>query len=80
MKTLQEGYENLTLEEMEAKAAAMIPRLVAAMNIVYGEGTMEIVYEGEKIIGLRCMKKFKQTPEARVRIAAILGAMRESNG
>jgi hypothetical protein len=41
---------------------------------------MEIVYEGEKIIGLRCMKKFKQTPEARVRIAAILGAMRESNG
>lgn len=80
MNTLQVDDENLTHGEQIAMIAAMTPRLVAAMNIVYGEGTMEIVYEGEKIIGLRCMKKFKPTPEARVRIAAILSAAEESNG
>jgi len=77
---MQVDDKKLTYEEQVAMIAAMTPRLVVTMNIVYGEGTMEIVYEGEKIIGLRCMKKFKPTPEARVRIAAILSAAEESNG
>jgi hypothetical protein len=70
---MQEEYD-LTLEEQTAMIEAMTPRVVAAMNIVYGEGTMEIVYEGEKIIGLRCMKKFTPSRAARARIEAMLTA------
>jgi hypothetical protein len=55
-----------------AQARESIPRIAAAINLVYGDGTAELVFENGVLYGMRLNKIFKETPETRLQIEAIL--------
>lgn len=67
------NYEQPYFRRADGAGRGSDPKNRRGHECRHGTGTMEIVYAAGKVAGLRCMKKYEETPESRARIESILG-------